>query len=38
MVYRHYVASARYDKFDIWKMMSREQHGDARVRPRDDPL
>jgi amidase len=22
MVHRHYVASARYDKFDIWKMMS----------------
>jgi amidase len=22
MVHRHYVASSRYDKFDIWKMMS----------------
>ena len=22
MVYRHYVAAGRYDKFDIWKMMS----------------
>lgn len=22
MVHRHYVASARYDKFDIWKMMA----------------
>jgi amidase len=41
MVHRHYVASSRYDKFDIWAMMSRNNgvtRGFGRAMTRHDLL
>ena len=34
MTWRHYEAADRYDKFDIFRMMNAEQHGDPRSSAR----
>ena len=38
MVYCHYVAAERYDKFDVWKIDGRQRSGHPRVRPADGRL